>query len=132
MLAVLTQSVSPSAYSLTLSLYLLLAIVVGGLGSLAGAAWGSLLLVLSPELTNTTTERLHLSPEAARRLAGNLPLAVFGLTLVLVMIAAPGGLQGLLRRGGRGGRGWGGRHKPRPGGGPGPGPPARPPARAPR
>jgi branched-chain amino acid transport system permease protein len=112
-LAVLTQSVSPSAYSLTLSLYLLLAIVVGGLGSLAGAVWGSLLLVLLPELTNATTERLHLSPDAARRLAGNLPLAVFGLTLVIVMIAAPGGLQGLLRRGYRWARvGWV-RHNPR-------------------
>jgi branched-chain amino acid transport system permease protein len=113
MLAVLTQNVSPSAYSLTLSLYLLLAIVVGGLGSLAGAVWGSLLLVLLPELTNATTERLHLSPDAARRLAGNLPLAVFGLTLVIVMIAAPGGLQGLLRRGYRWARVRWVRHNPR-------------------
>jgi branched-chain amino acid transport system permease protein len=101
MLAVLSQSVSPDAYSLTLSLYLLLAIVVGGLGSLTGAIWGSLLLVLLPEVTNSLMQRLHLAPEAARRLQGNLPLAVFGLTLVIVMIAAPGGLQGLLRRASR-------------------------------
>lgn len=101
MLAVLAQSVSPSAFSLTLSLFLLLAIVVGGLGSLAGAVWGAALLVLLPELTTALTERITLSPAAAQRLEGNLPLAIFGLTLIVVMIAAPGGIQGLLRRVGR-------------------------------
>lgn len=40
LLAVLAQSVSPGAFSLTLSLFLLMAIVIGGLGSLAGAVWG--------------------------------------------------------------------------------------------
>lgn len=101
MLAVLALSVSPSAFSLTLSLFLVLAIVVGGLGSLTGAVWGALLLVVLPNLTESMTERLTLSPAAAQRLAGNLPLAIFGLTLVVVMIAAPGGLQGLFRRAAR-------------------------------
>lgn len=32
---------------------------------------------------------------------GNLPLAIFGVTLIVVMIAAPGGIQGLLTRIGR-------------------------------
>jgi branched-chain amino acid transport system permease protein len=98
MLAVLTQSVSPSAFSLTLSLFLLLAVVVGGLGSLAGAVWGALLLVLLPETINSITENFELSPAAAQRLEGNVSLAVFGLTLVIVMIGAPGGIQGLFRR----------------------------------
>lgn len=98
MLAVLAQSVSPSAFSLTLSLFLLLAIVVGGLGSLAGAVWGALALVLLPQVTSQLTDRLTLSPAATQRLEGNLPLAIFGLTLVVVMIAAPGGIQGLVRR----------------------------------
>ena len=101
MLAVLAQSVSPGAFSLTLSLYLLMAIVVGGLGSLAGAVWGAVLLVALPALTTDATEALSLSPAALQRLSGNLPLAVFGLTLIVVMIGAPGGLQGLLRRAGR-------------------------------
>ncbi|WP_084556659.1 branched-chain amino acid ABC transporter permease [Hamadaea tsunoensis] len=98
LLAVLTQSVSPGAYALSLSLYLLMAVVVGGLGSLAGAVWGALLLVFLPDLTHQLTVGLALSPGAAQRVEGNLPLAVFGLTLVIVMIAAPGGLQGLLRK----------------------------------
>ncbi|HET6213879.1 MAG TPA: branched-chain amino acid ABC transporter permease [Micromonosporaceae bacterium] len=98
LLAFLALSVSPSAFSLTLSLFLLLAIVVGGLGSLAGAVWGAVLLVLLPQLTESATDGLHLSPAAAQRMQGNLPLAVFGLTLVVVIIAAPGGLQGLVHR----------------------------------
>ncbi|MFS8478246.1 MAG: branched-chain amino acid ABC transporter permease [Micromonosporaceae bacterium] len=101
LLAVLAFSVSPSAFSLTLSLFLILAIVLGGLGSLAGAVWGSLLLVLLPPLTESVTGQFTLSPAVAQRLQGNLPLAIFGLTLIVVMIAAPGGLQGLIRRGAR-------------------------------
>jgi branched-chain amino acid transport system permease protein len=106
MLAVLSQSVSPGAFSLTLSLNLLLAVVVGGLGSLAGAVWGSLLLVLLPWLTDTLTGSLSSSPALRQRLAGNLPLAVFGLLLIVMISAAPGGIQGLLHRAAQRGRGW--------------------------
>lgn len=98
MLAVITQSVSPGAFSLTLSLFLVMAVVVGGLGSLAGAVWGALLLVLLPELTEAVTDLFSLSPAAAQRLEGNLPLAIFGVVLVVVMIVAPGGIQTVLVR----------------------------------
>jgi branched-chain amino acid transport system permease protein len=98
MFAILSQSVSPSAFSLTLSLYLLLAVVLGGLGSLAGAVWGAIALVLLPELLSSLTNAMDLSPAAAQRLEGNLPLAIFGLTLIVVMIGAPSGIQGAINR----------------------------------
>ncbi|MBO0867531.1 MAG: branched-chain amino acid ABC transporter permease [Micromonosporaceae bacterium] len=101
MFAVLAQSVSPDAFTLTLSLNLLLAVVVGGSGSLAGAVWGSLLLVLLRYWADQLTGGLALSAGLRTRLAGNLPLAVFGLLLIVVMMAAPGGVQGLLSRAGR-------------------------------
>ncbi|MGC4807596.1 branched-chain amino acid ABC transporter permease [Micromonospora sp. DT233] len=101
LLAVLAQSASPGAFSLTLSLFLLMAVVIGGLGSLAGALWGAVLLVALPDLTHALSDLLTLSPAVAQRLEGNLPLAIFGGTLVVVMIAAPGGVQGLLSRLGR-------------------------------
>ncbi|RQX18863.1 branched-chain amino acid ABC transporter permease [Micromonospora ureilytica] len=101
LLAVLAQSVSPGAFSLTLSLFLLMAVVIGGLGRLTGALWGAVLLVALPDLTHSLTDTLTLSPAVAQRLEGNLPLAIFGLTLIVVMIAAPGGVQGLLSRLGR-------------------------------
>ena len=46
----------PATFTLTLSIALLTAAVLGGLGSLAGAIWGSLVLVLVPGyLTNWRT-----------------------------------------------------------------------------
>ncbi|SCG34319.1 branched-chain amino acid ABC transporter permease [Micromonospora coxensis] len=101
LLAVLAQSASPGAFSLTLSLFLVMAVVIGGLGSLAGAVWGAVLLVALPDLTHTLTESLTLPPAVAQRMEGNLPLALFGIALIVVMIAAPGGVQGLLSRPGR-------------------------------
>ncbi len=46
--AVVTQLAAPGAFTLQLSLSLLTAVVVGGLGSLTGAIWGAALLVLLP------------------------------------------------------------------------------------
>jgi branched-chain amino acid transport system permease protein len=97
-LAMLVQNVTPGGFALTLSLNLVLAAVIGGLGSLAGAVWGSLLLVFLPQLTDSFTSGLHVPAGVATRLAGNLPLAVFGLLLAIVMIVAPGGIQGLVDR----------------------------------
>ena len=97
--AVLAQSVSPGAFPISLSLFLVMAIVIGGLGSLAGAVWGAVLLVALPALTHSLTELIDVSPAVAQRLEGNLPLALFGITLIVVMLAAPGGIASLrLRR----------------------------------
>lgn len=95
-LAALTQAVSPGAFSLAFSLFLLMAVVVGGLGSLAGAVWGALLLVALPEITNSVTQRLPLSNSLAARMDGNLSLLIFGVVLVVVTIVFPHGIQGLL------------------------------------
>jgi len=93
--AVLAQSVSPGAFPLTLSLFLLMAIVIGGLGSLVGAVWGALLLVALPAATHSLTDSIDVSAAVAQRLEGNLPLAIFGIVLILVMLAAPGGIASL-------------------------------------
>lgn len=101
LLAMLAQSVSPGAFSLVLSLFLVMAVVIGGVGSLVGAGWGALLLVALPDLAHSLTDRFTLSPSVAQRWEGNLPLAIFGITLIVVMIAAPDGIHGLLCRLGR-------------------------------
>ncbi|GIF06334.1 branched-chain amino acid ABC transporter permease [Actinoplanes siamensis] len=88
--AVLAQSVSPGAFPLTLSLFLVMAIVIGGLGRLAGALCGAVLLVALPALAQTAGER-----SGSQRLEGNLALVIFGVVLVVVMLAAPGGLASL-------------------------------------
>jgi branched-chain amino acid transport system permease protein len=96
--AVLAQSVSPGAFPLSLSLFLVMAIVIGGLGSLAGAIWGAVLLVALPALAHSVTDSIDVSPAVAQRLEGNLPLALFGITLIVVMLAAPGGIASLRPR----------------------------------
>lgn len=94
LLAVITQAVSPGAYGLELSLFLVMAVVVGGLGSLAGAVWGAALLVVLPALANAVTDSLDLSAELAAKLDGNLALLLFGLVLALVPILMPRGVHG--------------------------------------
>lgn len=96
MLAILTQSVSPGAYDLAFSLFLVMAVVVGGLGRLSGAVWGALILVALPEVTNSIADSLPLSADLASRVDGNLSLAVFGIVLIIVTIVFPRGIQGLI------------------------------------
>jgi branched-chain amino acid transport system permease protein len=88
--AILAQSVSPGAFPLTLSLFLVMAIVIGGLGRLTGALLGAVLLVALPALAQTAGER-----SGSQHLEGNLALVVFGVVLVVVMLAAPGGLASI-------------------------------------
>nr|WP_239117498.1 branched-chain amino acid ABC transporter permease [Actinoplanes ferrugineus] len=88
--AVLAQSVSPGAFPLTLSLFLLMAIVIGGLGRLSGAVIGAFLLVALPSVAQSIAE-----DAGSQRLEGNLALTFFGVVLVVVMLAAPGGLASL-------------------------------------
>ncbi len=94
LLAVVTGIVAPGAYTLTLSIGLLTAAVLGGLGSLAGAIWGSLVLVLVPTyLTNVAAS--HGFSGAA---SSSVPIAAYGIVLIIVMLAFPAGIQGGLRR----------------------------------
>ena len=96
LLAYITSSASPGAYSLVFSLFLLMAAVVGGHGSLSGAVWGALLLVALPHLISSLTSSLSLPTAVAQRLDGNLSVAIFGLVLILVIILAPRGIAGIV------------------------------------
>lgn len=89
----ITQAVSPGAYTLAFSLMLVVAAVIGGLGSIGGAALGSALIVLLPWTVTLMTEALP--AELAQRLSGNLPVLLFGLLLILVMATARRGLAGI-------------------------------------
>ena len=93
MLAVVARLVAPSSFTVTLSIFLLVAIVVGGLGSLVGALIGSALLVfLVPFVTDRGLDAGLNSAQAA-----NFAPLVFGIFLVVVMLAAPQGIVGTIR-----------------------------------
>jgi len=90
--AVVADSVSPGSFPLSLSLGLLAAAVFGGLGSLSGAVYGSVLITLLPQWSTDLSHQLSLSTNVVN----NLPIAVYGLALVVAMLVFPFGLQGLL------------------------------------
>jgi branched-chain amino acid transport system permease protein len=88
------DSVGPGTFTLTTSLGLLSAAVFGGLGSLAGAVYGSVLITLLPVWSTDFANKLSLSSKFDL----NLPFAMYGIALMVAMLVFPFGLQGVLRR----------------------------------
>jgi branched-chain amino acid transport system permease protein len=88
--AMVLNLATPSAFPLQLSLSLLTGVVVGGLGSLAGAVWGAALLVLVPSWSTDLAHSLSLS----QNVQANIPFAVYGLVLIGAMLVWPTGIQG--------------------------------------
>ncbi|MEU2349008.1 branched-chain amino acid ABC transporter permease [Modestobacter sp. NPDC049651] len=92
-LALVVRLAAPSGFTLVLSLSLLTAVVIGGLGSLVGALLGSAVLVFLPPFVTDLGGDLGLDQTEAAQLA---PF-VYGVVLVVVMVFAPAGLVGTLR-----------------------------------
>ena len=92
-LAQILTLVAPGAFGLGLSLSLLVGIVLGGRSSLLGAILGALLLVWLPELVD------GLSGDRGwpEQITNNAPNLLYGLLVVAVVLAAPGGLTGTVR-----------------------------------
>jgi branched-chain amino acid transport system permease protein len=81
----LLRYVSPDVFGFEQSLLILSMLVIGGLGSLAGALVGALVGVALPELL---------------RIFGVYYMAVYSLLVILVIVFMPTGLVGVARRGG--------------------------------
>jgi branched-chain amino acid transport system permease protein len=94
MLAIIDGQVSPLTFPLQVSLFLLAGAVFGGLGSLAGAAYGAVLVTFLNGWSTDVANALSLPT----KVAFNLPIALYGLALILAMLVFPFGLQGLVRR----------------------------------
>lgn len=94
LMALSARLAAPSGFTLTLSLLLLSAVVLGGLGSLVGALVGAALLTFLPQVVTEAGTGLGLSDVQAAQLA---PL-IYGLVTVLVVLLAPAGLAGGLRK----------------------------------
>jgi branched-chain amino acid transport system permease protein len=93
LLVIVTRLAAPASFTVVLSIFLLVGIVVGGLGSLVGALVGSALLVFFvPFVTNAGLDAGLSSAQAA-----NVAPLAFGVVLIVVMLAAPQGLVGTIR-----------------------------------
>ena len=82
--AIAVQFVSPDSFTLFLSISLLVGIVVGGVGTLWGALYGAIFIMFVPNL--------------AEKVSKAAPWAVYGVVLILLMFAMPGGVVGMLRK----------------------------------
>jgi branched-chain amino acid transport system permease protein len=94
LLALVLQLAAPGAFEFQLSLDLLTGVVLGGLGSLTGALWGAGLLVLLPGWASDLGHSLSLSSNVQ----DNLPLAIYGVVLIVAMLVWPTGIQGAVSR----------------------------------
>jgi branched-chain amino acid transport system permease protein len=94
LLALVIPTIGPGGFPLDLSIQLLVAIVIGGMGSLSGAVLGAVVLVYLPSWASSIANGLHLS----KQIGANLSLALFGAALIVVMLLFPSGIAGGIRR----------------------------------
>ena len=101
LLAIATTFVNPDTFPITLSIFLLVGVVVGGLGSLwplvVGAIFIQFLPLWAQSLNGPLPDSL-LSVDVPDFKAPGAPAVVYGVILILVMLAFPGGAGGLVRR----------------------------------
>jgi len=85
---------APDAFTLLMSIQLLLMVVVGGLGSLHGVVFGAAFIVLLPQAIAILRD--HLPPSIGQ--TPGLEPGLFGLILVLFLIFEPLGIYGRWRK----------------------------------
>ncbi|MEO5633607.1 branched-chain amino acid ABC transporter permease [Gaiella sp.] len=84
--AITTTFVNPDTYPVTLSIFLLVGIVVAGLGSLKGLIAGAIFIQFMPLWAQNVSK----SPGA--------PAVVYGVALILLILVLPGGASGVIAR----------------------------------
>jgi branched-chain amino acid transport system permease protein len=84
--AIATTFVNPDTFPVALSIFLLVGVVVSGLGSLTGLIAGAVFIQFLPLWAQSVSK----SPGA--------PAVVYGAILILVVLALPGGASGLVTR----------------------------------
>ncbi|HEX6018231.1 MAG TPA: branched-chain amino acid ABC transporter permease [Burkholderiaceae bacterium] len=82
--AVAIAFVSPDSFTLTLSIFLLVGVVVGGLASIPGAFVGAAFIQYVPNISD--------------ELSKSAPQAIYGVLLILLMYLMPTGVMGLVRK----------------------------------
>ncbi|MDT9696959.1 branched-chain amino acid ABC transporter permease [Streptomyces sp. P17] len=102
MLALAFRRVVPDYFSLALSVDYLAMIVIGGLGSVAGATAGAVFVTALPLLMTRYADQLPLvaAPGTTDGAVGPTEAAryLYGAAIVLILLFAPDGLHGLVRR----------------------------------
>jgi branched-chain amino acid transport system permease protein len=91
--------INPDAFPVALSIFLLVGIVIGGLGGLSGLVFGAIFIAFLPlwaqgqDLGSLLPDRIV---EETQKPGG--PSIVYGVVLILLMFILPNGVGGLFRR----------------------------------
>lgn len=88
--------VGPSVYPVSLSLTLLTAAILGGVGSISGAFIGTLIVVFLPDLIDWAITGLSVSEQ----ISNYLPALITGVSLLATIILNPAGVMGTRHRSG--------------------------------
>ena len=97
--ALVSAFVNPDTFPIALSIFLLVGIVVGGLGGLSGLVFGAIFVYYLPlwaqgqDLGSLLPNRII---EETQKPGG--PAIVYGVVLILLMFVLPNGVGGLFRR----------------------------------
>lgn len=93
-------SIAPESFGLTVSIQYLAMIVLGGLGSVIGAALGALFVSATPLVFQQYAGSLPLvsAPGQGGATAGQAAAYLYGLAIILIVMFEPAGLVGLFRR----------------------------------
>ncbi|WUQ09508.1 branched-chain amino acid ABC transporter permease [Streptomyces sp. NBC_00250] len=100
LLALVFQRTVPEYFGMALSLEYLAMIVIGGLGSVAGAVAGGVFVSLLPQLLNRYSDALPLvsAPGTGGIAPGEAARYLYGAAVVAVVLFLPGGLARLAAR----------------------------------
>jgi branched-chain amino acid transport system permease protein len=91
--------INPDVFPIILSIYLVAALAVGGLNSFVGLIAGAALIYVLQNRADDVTHWLnHLPGLDLDPKRPGMPSVIFGAVLILVMVALPTGVGGLLRR----------------------------------
>jgi branched-chain amino acid transport system permease protein len=97
--AIASAFVNPDTFPIALSIFLLVGVVVGGLGGLSGLLFGAIFVAFLPlwaqgqDLGSLLPDRII---EETQKPGG--PAIVYGVVLILLMFVLPNGVGGLFRR----------------------------------
>lgn len=81
--AIVIQFVAPDSFNIFLSISFVVGMVVGGVGSIAGAVFGGLFIQFVPNVADAISK--------------SAPWAIYGIFLIVFMFIMPGGIAGFFR-----------------------------------
>ena len=92
------RAMTPEYFTLTLSIFYLAAIIVGGLGSMLGTILGALFMTLVPELLRAVVSFIAQWAPRAVEILSPMQEMVFGLLIIAFLVFEPHGLTEIWRR----------------------------------